>query len=147
MSWRTVGGTYTSRRFNVVVSRITHDAPSDSQKDIHFAIPRANAQIPTDKKTVTHTVPWTRGVGKDDRDDDEQVRRRSIRVLPTPTQKVTIGQWLDGYRFVYNQCVALSRMQAAPHQDAWVDGIVSCSPPREGTKLLRVGIARRPLTH
>ena len=58
---------------------------------------------------MTHTVPWTQGVGKDDRDeDDELMRMRSIQVLPTPTQKVTIGQWLDGYRFVYNQCVVLS---------------------------------------
>ena len=112
MAGREVGGTYTPRWFNVDVSKITANPPTRVQGDLYSAMTRANVQIPTDKKTVTHTLPRRQGVGKDGKDnDDELMRAKTVRVLPTPTQKQIIGQWFKGHRFVYNKCVALSHQR------------------------------------
>jgi hypothetical protein len=65
--------------------------------------------LESDKKMVTHTLPWRQGVDKDDVDeDDELMRVKTIRVLPHAMQKQTMTLWFKGYCVVYNQCVALS---------------------------------------
>ena len=108
MAGRQVGGIYTRRWFNVDVSTITVNPPTSVRGDLHSTMTRANARIPTDKKTVTHTLPWTQGDQSDGQDNDELMRAKTVRVLPTPPQKQTIRQWFKGYRFVFNKCVELS---------------------------------------